>query len=72
MAIPVNLGESSQRHAFLLFAPYAIHAELAYDDESPLLVLHDTSTSIEVVVGPTEKSALEAALPEGSSLRPVR
>ncbi len=71
MGIPVNLGELSQRRAFLLFAPYAIHAVLAYNDQTPLVVLHDTSTSIEVVIEPTEKRALEAILPEDSSLRPL-
>lgn len=71
MAIPVALNEPSQRAAFLLCAPFAIHAELVYDDGSPLLVLDDTSMSIEVTIDPSKRSVLTAVLPEGASLRPV-
>jgi hypothetical protein len=69
MAIPVNLEELSQRNAFLLFAPYAIHAELVWADESSFVIVDDTSTSIEIIEDRHNMAALEASLPRGLSLR---
>lgn len=69
MAIPVDLRAPSHLDAFLLFAPYAIHAVLAYGDESTFVVLSDTCTSIEVRLNSKEATALKADLPNGLSLR---
>lgn len=69
MAIPVDPRDDLQLNCFESFAPYSIHAELVYDDGEPLLILHDTSTSIEIIVSPERIADIEAALPSEAVLR---
>lgn len=69
MAIPVDLGDHVQFSWFRMFAPYSIHAELVYEDDDPVLVMHDTSTSVEVIVQPEFVTSIETALPSGAVLR---
>lgn len=69
MAIPVDLHDDLQYKSFQMFSPYSIHAELVYENDEPLLLLDDTSTSVEVIVPPERVTDVETALPTGAVLR---
>ncbi|MGH2625452.1 MAG: hypothetical protein ACRDHY_02230 [Anaerolineales bacterium] len=70
MAVPLGADDPEDFDLLVAFAPYSIHAEVVGDDDSVVLVLHDTSTAIEVRASDPVVDEIVPDLPSGLTLEP--
>lgn len=65
MAIPLSVRDALEFDLVAAFAPYSIHAEVVGGNDVAVLVLHDTSTGIEMRADAATMTAIENDLPAG-------
>lgn len=70
MAIPLAMADPVEFDLVIAFGPYSIHTEVVDGDGAEVLVLHDTSTGIEVRVEASTAAVIASDLPSGLLLEP--
>ena len=68
MAVPLSISDPDEFELVISFAPYSIHTEVMGHDGTTALVLHDTSTAIEVRADTSTMAAIANAFPPGVML----
>lgn len=68
MAVPLLMSDPEEFELVMSFAPYSIHTEAVGHDGSTILILHDTSTAIEIRADAQTVDAMAHSLPPGVML----